>query len=138
MLHVKKRVVVQCRVRELQDTGIGISLDRGQLLEAVGEVQVGIGIIDPPAQLAPPSPVRIRAGIGSENDPREGEYILLETRCISPLGSASAVGSRLAGGAKAVLVHHQSTFDADEVPGFTNAAARTWARQELRAADASG
>src|SRR5438128_3955590 len=107
MLHVKERELVYCRVRELQDTSVWISPDRGQLLEAVGEVQVRIGIIHPPAQPAPPSPVRIRIGIGFENDPGEGEHILLKTRCISPLWSASAVGFRLASGAKFVLVHHQ-------------------------------
>jgi len=106
MLHVKERVLVYCRVRELQDTGVRISLDRGQLLEAVGEIQVRIGIIHPPAQPSPPTPVRIRVVIGFENDPGEGEHVVLEARCISPHGSASAVGVRLASGAKFVLVHH--------------------------------
>src|SRR5438045_5276284 len=96
MFHVKERVLVYGRVREFQDTGIGISFDRGQLLEAVGEVQIGIGIIHPPAQPAPPAPVRIRVGIGLENDPCESEHVVLEAWWVSPLSTRSAVAAPLA------------------------------------------
>ncbi len=106
-------------------------------MKAVGEVQVGIGIIHPPAQPPPPSPfLPIRAGIGFENDPGEGEHIRLEARRISPLWSACAVGVGLSRGADGVLVHNQSPFNANEVTGFANTGAGTSTREELRAADA--
>src|SRR5262245_19945565 len=56
VLQIKKRIIEQRRISQLQHAAIRIGPDRGQLLKTIREVQIRVWIIHPPAKPTPETP----------------------------------------------------------------------------------
>src|SRR6185312_4269986 len=121
LCHENKRIIEQVRTGQPEYATIGINFHRSQLLKPEGKIQIAVGIIVDPAQPT-------RASIYFVNDPREREYILLETGRVSPIGRHGAVLHSLAGCAHGVFIHQVAAFSLKDWAGIispTASAART-------------
>ena len=78
--HVNPRIVEEVRVFDLEQSAERVHLQRGHLLEAVGEVQVRVGEVRAPAATTA-SAVAVAAAVA---DAAEGERVLLEPRGVRP------------------------------------------------------
>src|SRR5437899_3050991 len=117
VLDIEQRIARQGWVGKLQDSRVRIGPDRGELLKAIREVQVRVGIIHPPAEPAEPAAARARSGLRMEDDSCESEHVLFEARSVGPIWRARTVSVSLAGCVELVFVDHQTAFDANEMAG---------------------
>lgn len=124
--HKDKWVISQRRIGEFQNAAVGIGPEGGELLEARGEVQIGIRVIVDPAKPA------WAAGLGFKDNAGEHEDILRKAGRIGPDGQIDAVGSRFARGPDSVLIDPFVTLSLYHRAGI--AAPGSLAKPELRGA----